>query len=171
MTMEAVQARPVPACTSQPALPIPPSGFMGATTGVVQAVQANSYCPRVSLFSEWKGRRRDYNKKTPVPPVPTAPASTKTVVSAKSGTSELVPASPILDAFMVILSIEVDALYTGRLTGKVPMGWTRDGWVIATRDRLKRTHDPVGRRRLKAELRSVEGEVEASRGGYGGQKW
>lgn len=35
------------------------------------------------------------------------------------------------------LCLDVDPLHTGQLTGKVPPGWTREGWAIAQRNRLR----------------------------------
>jgi len=58
--------------------------------------------------------------------------------------------------------IDIDPLYTGRLTGKVPDGWTRDGWIISLRDRITRTHMQPGRRMLQAELDAIEATVKPS---------
>jgi hypothetical protein len=143
MTLAVVQAKPVTACTSPTAFSIVADGFMDATGVAVQAVQAKSYCPRVSLFSEWKRGNRDYNRKTPVPPVP--------------------PPSPIPSDWVAI-PLEAclfDPLYRGTLTGKVPDGWSRDGWVMSLRDRMTRTDDKAVRKRLQDELDAVQA-VEAS---------
>ena len=48
-----------------------------------------------------------------------------------------------------------DPLYTGTLTGEVPHGWTRDGWIISLKDRMTRTDDPVMLDMLNRELKSV----------------
>lgn len=58
-----------------------------------------------------------------------------------------------------LADVPTDALYTGKLTGRVPDKWTKQGWIIAIRDRLKRTNDRVLRRLLRAELRAVEAEA------------
>lgn len=61
--------------------------------------------------------------------------------------------------------IDIDPLHTGRLTGKVPPGWSRDGWIMVTRDRMTRTNDPELLRLLQAELdaiEAVETETEAA---------
>jgi hypothetical protein len=50
-----------------------------------------------------------------------------------------------------------DPLYIGTLTGKVPDGWSRDGWIMVTRDRMRRTDDKAMRARLQAEIDAVEG--------------
>lgn len=54
-----------------------------------------------------------------------------------------------------------DPLYRGTLTGKVPDGWSREGWVMVTRDRMHRTDDRAMRDRLQAEIEAVDGEAEA----------
>lgn len=48
-----------------------------------------------------------------------------------------------------------EALYSGALTGSVPAGWSRDGWIDSLRDRMARTDDPVVRRMLKRELDAI----------------
>ncbi len=170
MRLDAAQANHHGACASETAFSVAPVAILDASSGVSQASQANSYCTRVSLFSEWKRKCRDYNKETPVSPVPAPENRTGDSKSADSWHKptpvQPVPAPSLNLADWVSVPLEaciIDPLYTGRLTGKVPDGWTREGWIIATWDRLKRTRDPVGRRRLRAELRAVE--AEAARGG------
>jgi hypothetical protein len=137
------------------------------TTPMVQAVQANLYCPRSSLFSEWKRRRKEHNKETPGPPGPVNENRTCDTVRGESQ-SKRTPGEPgpptgtrcaIVPSEWVSIPLEqciFDPLYLGLagLTGKVPDGWSRDGWVMSLQDRLTRTNDPVIRRRLRAELRA-----------------
>jgi hypothetical protein len=67
-----------------------------------------------------------------------------------------------------------DPLYRGTLTGKVPDGWSREGWMMSLRDRMTRTDDKAVRERLQAEIRGVVGEAEADpapgRGVTGGDR-
>ena len=55
--------------------------------------------------------------------------------------------------------IPIDPLYFGRLDGKVPAGWTLDGWLMSLRDRLRRVHERgderVVARRLEAEMDAI----------------
>lgn len=51
----------------------------------------------------------------------------------------------------------LDPLYTGELRGVVPENWSRDGWIMVTRDRMNRTDDPIVLARLRAELDAIEG--------------
>lgn len=175
MTPEVVQAKPVRACTSQTAFSLAPGEFVGANSGAVQAVQANSYCTHVSLFSEWKGKRRGYNRETPVPPVPVnenrngdtvsgdsrykrtpaepvPPPSPDTLVPPTGTRRAIVPS----DYAVIPWPIDIDPLHTGRLTGKVPGDWSRDGWIMSLKDRIKRTRIQPGRRMLQAELGTIE---------------
>jgi hypothetical protein len=166
MTPTVGQATPGRACPRQTAFAIASGAKMDTTPGVGQVGQAMSYCTHVSLFSEWKAKRRGYNRETPVPLVPVNESHTGDTVSGdywdKRTPAEPVPLpSPIPFAFAVIpWPYDIDPLYAGRLTGKVPDGWTRDGWIISLRDRITRTHMQPGRGRLKAELRTIEAEVE-----------
>jgi len=71
------------------------------------------------------------------------------------------PPSP-LPSDWVAIPLEAclfDPLYTGRLDGKVPDGWSRDGWIMVTRDRMTRTDDKAMRERLQAEIEAVEHEA------------
>jgi len=52
-----------------------------------------------------------------------------------------------------------DPLYRGTLTGQVPPGWSRDGWIMVTRDRMCRTDDKAMRDRLQAEIDAVSGDA------------
>ena len=125
---------------------------------VVQAVQANNHCPRVNLFREWKNRIQQHNKETPVPPVPPVESAlphTGSGVSAEHSTDALVPPPSDWHSF-TLSDVPTDPLHTGRLEGRVPHGWTRNGWIAATRDRIVRTDDPVVRRMLQGELDAVE---------------
>lgn len=168
MTPEVGQAKPRRACPRQTAFSVATGEFMNATSRVGQVGQVMSYCTHVSLFSEWKGKRRGYNRGTPVPLVPVNENRTDDTESGdswdKPTPAELVPpSSPIPSGYMVIpWPIDIDPLYTGRLTGKVPDGWTRDGWIISLRDRITRTHMQPGRRMLQAELDAIEATVKPS---------
>lgn len=57
--------------------------------------------------------------------------------------------------------VTIDPLHTGRLEGRVPDGWTRDGWIMATKDRLRRLKERDDERTvtrmLQAELKAIEG--------------
>jgi len=166
MTPEVGQANPSGTCPGHTAFSIALGEFMAATSRVGQVGQAKSYCTHVSLFSEWKGKRRGYNRETPVPLVPPNETRTGDTASGDSWSkrtpAEPVPPPPIpTDTLSVPLEQCIfDPLYTGTLTGKVPNGWSRDGWVMSLRDRSTRTDDPEVKRRLKDELRAVEGEAE-----------
>jgi hypothetical protein len=56
--------------------------------------------------------------------------------------------------------IDIDPYHTGRLEGRVPSGWSRDGWIMVTKDWMRRTDDEVVLGLLRAELDAVEGETE-----------
>lgn len=65
------------------------------------------------------------------------------------------------DDYVVIpWPIYIDPLHTGRLTGKVPSGWSREGWIMVTRDRMTHTNDEVVLGLLRAELSALERETE-----------
>ena len=81
------------------------------------------------------------------PPLPVAPEQTR-----DSGPSEAIS----VECDRVEAAPPMDALYTGRLTGTVPAGWTRDGWTHATRDRMSRTNCPDMQRRLREELATIK---------------
>ena len=69
------------------------------------------------------------------------------------------------DDYMVIpWPIDIDPLYRGidGLTGRVPPGWSKSGWVCSLRDRITRTHIQPGRRRLQTELGAIEAAVKPS---------
>ncbi len=139
---------------------------MDATSRVVQAVQAKSYCTHSGLFSEWKRGNRDYNRETPVPPVPVNETRNGDTVSGDSWYKRT-PAEPVPPPDWVFIPLEqciFDPLYRGTLTGKVPDGWSRDGWVMSLGDRMTRTDDKAMRDRLQAEIEAVEGEREGDRG-------
>jgi len=71
------------------------------------------------------------------------------------------PPSPIPSDYAVIpWPIDIDPYHTGRLEGRVPSGWSRDGWIMVTRDRMKRTNDEVVLGMLRAELDAVEGVAD-----------
>ncbi len=72
------------------------------------------------------------------------------------------PPSPI-PADWVAIPLEqciFDPLYLGLagLTGKVPDGWTRDGWIMSLRDRLSRVDE---RDDEKAVTKLLQRELEA----------
>ena len=140
---------------------------MDATSRVVQAVQAKSYCVSVSMFSEWKRGNRDYNRETPVPPVPVNETRNGDTANGdpryKRTPAEPVPPPSSIPPDWVAIPLEqyiVDALYRGTLTGQVPPRWSRDGWVMSLRDRTHRTDDKEMRARLQAEIDAVEGEAD-----------
>lgn len=110
---------------------------------------APTNCARNSnLFREWKKKDR-CNKESPGLPGPGEQATPLqgTPIPAERSTTQTRP-TPI------------DPLYTGRLTGTVPASWTPEGWLAATKDRLRRTNDPFTGGRLSAEIERVELEVQ-----------
>jgi hypothetical protein len=69
------------------------------------------------------------------------------------------PPSLIPSGFAVIpWPTDIDPLYTGRLTGKVPDGWSRDGWLCSLRDRLSRVDE---RDDEKVVTKLLQRELEA----------
>ena len=136
------------------------------TGQVGQVGQATLICPRSRLFSEWKARSRNVNRETLVPLVPSALPHTASGVPVACGTESLAPPpSPILSDYAAfrLADIPTDPLYCGRLEGRVPPGWSRDGWIAVTHDRMRRTDDKAMRGRLHAELRAVEPSPQGRR--------
>ena len=82
---------------------------------------------------------------TPPPPPPALPPS----ATPMRGTF-IEPVGPLPPP------LKIDALYSGRLTGTVPPGWSRDGWVVAMRDNIRRTDDGWQRDRFIAEINAVD---------------
>lgn len=58
-------------------------------------------------------------------------------------------------------SIELDALYTGALTGRVPTSWSSDGWLLSLKNRMSRTDCPEMIERFRCEIESIKAEIEA----------
>jgi hypothetical protein len=77
----------------------------------------------------------------PAPPLPTPPPMRGTFIEPIGPTPPPMP--------------RLDQLYTGRLTGTVPPGWTRDGWLMAMKDNLRRTDDPLQQRMFREEIRKT----------------
>jgi hypothetical protein len=80
----------------------------------------------------------------PVPPVP-----------------DSIPATPpIRGTFITAIgppppAFKIDALHSGRLTGRVPSSWTTTGWLISLKDRMNRTDDALQRDRFREEILAV----------------
>jgi hypothetical protein len=107
------------------------------------------------MFSEWKRKNRDYNRKPPGPPGPVNETRTDDTASGDSRYKRThaepgPPPSPIPPDWVAIPLEQCifDPLYRGTLTGKVPDGWSTSGWLMSLRDRQHRTDDEVVRERL-----------------------
>jgi len=116
-----------------------------------------------TLFSHWKRTGEGYKGKA-VPLVPHAPnrtGDTEGDVSwHKRISTEPVPPSLIPSDYSAIpWPIDIDPLHLGLdgLTGRVPDGWSRDGWIMVTKDRMKRTDCLIVLGMLQAELGAIEG--------------
>lgn len=113
------------------------------TAQLVQVVQVIPYSCTRSRFRRWK--EQSNNKEMGGPPGPAVPTS-------YSESSDVIP----VECDHAKAGPALDPLYTGTLTGKVPHGWTREGWILAMRDRMSRTNCPDMQRRLREELAAIK---------------
>jgi hypothetical protein len=123
----------------------------------------------MKAFETWIEEKRVLDRDLPVPLVPVNVTRTGDTARGDSW-SKRTPTEPVpppslnpSDGALVAIPLEAclfDALYRGTLTGKVPDGWSRDGWIVSLRDRLSRVDErddeKVVTKLLQRELEAIE---------------
>jgi len=118
----------------------------------------------MSLFQDWLLRKQGRNKESPGPPGPGEQPQTPDALADRPEQRINPPARTLVaDAEETPWRAPLDPLCTGELRGVVPENWSREGWIMVTKDRMNRTNDPVVLALLRAELDAIEGPARNSK--------